>query len=125
VFVPYFNAQVDVVSQDLFVTGEIDESGVLGEARTDIPMCEVQFDGDLTADNEIIDGAYRLPGRGWDRFVFQKFEQSHPSYQLRMPVSGGRIGPAVLCYNVPGKDRLNRAYVLRALAEIIGIEEWT
>lgn len=124
VFVPYFNTHMDVVSYDLFVTGVIDTANLPPEPPPKRPAYELRFDSQMAEDNHEIQGAYRSPGREWVRFSFCKCDQPVSDYQLSLQVDGFQIGAGRLGYNVPMTERLDRRFVLRALAEITAVEEW-
>lgn len=124
VYVPVERTHKDVESRHLFVTGGIDPPEWSEEEAAIEPICEFRFDSEIADDNDEIRGAYRVPGCQWERFLFRKGDQPVPDYQLRVPVGGFQVGAGNLCYNVPATDRLNRRYVLAALAEIVGVKAW-
>ena len=118
VFVPALNRKVDVAAQNLFVTGEIDQSAT-DERPPEDNVCEIRFDYPPREDNSEIHGVFRLPGRGWELFSFQKREQSEPTFELHMQVEGVESGRCEILYSVPATERLDRAYVLKSLAKIL------
>jgi hypothetical protein len=124
VFVPFFDSHMDISARELYVTGDIDTQELPPELQTRKPACEVRFDSELGEDNDRIDGAFRLPGREWERFSFRKCEQQISDYQLRVPVEGAGLGGGKLRYNVPMGERLDRHFVLVALSEIVGVKKW-
>jgi len=121
VYVPYFDAHMDLAASDLFVTGGVDVFPLPPERGPVHPVCELRFDSHVFDDNNAIEGSYRFPGRQWRRFSFRKCDQLTPSFQLRLAVNGVEVGSGSLFYDVPTAQRLDRSYVLSALAEIVGV----
>jgi hypothetical protein len=123
VFVPHFDKQMDVAANDLFVMGGVDSSKVPLEPDSNRPPCDLRFYSHVAQDNELIEGAVRLPGRDWVCFFFRKRDQQFPDYQLRLPVDDNPSGFGNLFYNVPKSRRLDRQFVLGALADIVGVTD--
>ena len=63
-------------------------------------------------DNDRLAGQYRIRQR-WRDFVFEKRDQPVATYEL---YELGR-----LCYYVPAQERLDEAYVQRALEDLFGV----
>jgi len=85
-----------------------------------IEPCELEFESPVSDDNNELYGHYRfgLWQRGW--FHFRKHEHPQPSYQLGMPIAGKHEGRAMLRYRIPANEILDRGYVLRTLASVLG-----
>jgi hypothetical protein len=116
VFFPHFDRAFDLHPHEFFATGTLDPTVVFPSC------CEIQFDTKPANENDQILGAYRLATRDWNHFTFRKSDQVRATYRLNLPVTPRGARPSVLYYNVPRNDVLNRDYVLRAIAEIIGID---
>jgi hypothetical protein len=116
VYLPYLKKYLDLEARDLCVTESIDPNELPAE-----PACEIRFSSTIDLDNREIHGAYRVPSRDWDYFLFQKCDEANSSFQLRLPIGAGH---GTLYYNVPATIRLDCDYVLHAIAEILGIREW-
>src|SRR5262245_40650731 len=99
VSVPSLHKHLSVSAQDLYVTGEFDEAAIEDDPAQD-NCCEIRFDQAPREDNGEIHGAYRLPGRDWELFSFQKREQSHATFELHMQVQGTGTGRCDLLYSV-------------------------
>jgi hypothetical protein len=92
---------------------DAERDGVLGLA--------VRFETTPAEDNEELRGAYRPPEGAWGSFKFKKRPQPFPTYRYRAPVCGRTdIAEGEVSYKVPAVDRLDRAYVVTALAVILG-----
>jgi hypothetical protein len=113
-----------VAAYDLFVTGEHDSSELPPDPHSQSAVFELQFDRAVADDNARVEGGFRRAGGRWSRFVFVKAPQPRPEYQLHMPVFGQQTGAGSLLYHVPQADRLDRRYVLPALAEIVCVQDW-
>ncbi len=101
-------------------TGEFDWEGAhLGR------RFEISFDTGLEADNRIVEGTYRVPGRFWQVFLFQKERTPGESVpELRHHFGTWPSGITGIEFNVPSRDVLDRDYALRAFASIFGIDDW-
>lgn len=119
VLMPHFGCQFDISARKLFAPGTLAPAVPCAE-----PVCELEFDAEPADDNEEIHGAYRLPGHDWDYFVFRKSDQPRAGYELRMPAETLRTKPAKLCYSVPRSEVLDRDYVLKAVGDIFGVQQW-
>jgi hypothetical protein len=115
---------LDVAAYDLFVTGEHDSSELPPDPHSQSAVFELQFDRAVADDNARVEGGFRRAGGRWSRFAFVKAPQARPEYQLHMPVFGQQTGAGSLLYHVPQADRLDRRYLLRALAEIVCVQGW-
>ena len=123
VSIPCLRREVDVASIDLFATEALNDSPLASESAASQPVCEVRFETQIGEDNNQIDGDFRMPSRKWVRFTFRKNEQSQAEYKLSFQLDGFQLGSGHLRYNVPMFDRLDRQYVLRAIASIVGTEK--
>jgi hypothetical protein len=81
---------------------------------------EIEFESPLGPDNDELRGKYRIGGRLKGRFHFLKRNQSYPTYQFAIPAQGN-LGKGNLNYCVPAKGVLDRAFVMHALSEILGV----
>jgi hypothetical protein len=81
---------------------------------------EVCFDGVPAEDNLVLSGEYREASGSYGRFCFTRRSILQPSYRLRLPTEWSEIRAPLLAYEVPETERLDRAYVLRALADVLG-----
>jgi hypothetical protein len=104
----------------LETTGEFDpEEAHLGR------RFEISFDTGLEADNRIVEGTYRLPGRFWQVFQFQKEREPGESVpELRHHLGAWPTGITGIEFDVPREGVLDRSYMLRAFASVFGTDEW-
>jgi hypothetical protein len=114
VYVPAIRDEVELKGGDVVALGPAAEEGVEDGLA-------VRFETLPGVDNDELQGVFR-PLRGdWGYFQFRKRRQPQASYQLRAPVIGPcSIGEGVLVYNVPCEQRLDRCFVLQALAQVMG-----
>ena len=122
VSIPCLGRQLDVASIDLFATKALNDFHLPSETAASHPVCEIRFQSQIDEENDQIDGAYRMPSRKWVRFTFRKADQLHAQYKLSFELDGFQLGSGYLRYNVPTTERLDRQYVLRAIASIVGTE---
>ena len=83
-------------------------------------FCDVRFHGQPADDNLMIHGAYRIRGCDWRLFTFRKSEEKFPCFLIKRPIAPYSHGVSRLSYQVPQRDHLDRAYVTRAIADLIG-----
>jgi hypothetical protein len=104
----------------LETTGEFDpEDAHLGR------RFEISFDTGLEADNCIVEGSYRIPGRFWQVFLFQKERRPGESVpELGHQFGTWESGITGIEFDVPREDVLDRAYMLRAFASVFGTDDW-
>ncbi len=74
----------------------------------------------LEPNNDFVEGCFRLPGHFWEVTVFARADVTTPQ---RLPGNwdSGITGWVV---HVPRDTRLDRDYVLRALSEAFGFQDW-
>jgi hypothetical protein len=101
-------------------TGEFDpEEAHLGR------RFEISFDTGLEADNRIVEGSYRVPGRFWQVFLFQKERTPGESVpELRHRFGAWQSGITGIEFDVPSEAVLDREYMLRAFASVFGTDDW-
>lgn len=123
VSVPCLGRHVDVASMDLFATEGLNDFPLRLETALSQPVCEFRFNSPIEEDNCQIEGAFRMPPRKWVTFTFRKSERPQAEYKLSFELDGLQLGAGQLHYEVPTTDRLDRQFVLRAIAGIIGTEK--
>lgn len=102
---------------------EVRAAALLGtQERDDSPLPPFGFQLEIycelvTDDNARIEGRYRLRRR-WEPFIFEKRPQPVATYDLFGEVEGADLKMGRLLYYVPNEDRLDQAYVWRALTEL-------
>ncbi len=91
-------------------------------ARLDaaIEPCELKFDCLVAPDNRELFGRYRFGICERGLFHFRKCDQVEPTYRLVLPVEGKHAGRSKLTFQVPGRQVLDRSYVLRMLVAVLG-----
>jgi hypothetical protein len=81
---------------------------------------EVSFDIVLEADNDFVEGCYRLPGRFWEVLIFTRADVP----KLRWMADRWDSGITGTIFRVPREARLDRDYVLAALSQAFGHAVW-
>lgn len=117
VFIHASSQYLTVLECDLTSTGQFDSAqaylGVRFEISHDLlPNDEGTF--------EFVEGTYRLPGKFWEVMVFSKWDLPEFRHR-RMTWDSGITG---MVFYVPIGERLDRAYVERAMSETFGANHW-
>lgn len=81
---------------------------------------EIEFLSPLANDNDELYGKYRFGMTERGMFYFRKRDVSQPSFQLRMRGQILQRSRVRIYYEVPAHERLDREYVMNALATIVG-----
>lgn len=82
---------------------------------------ELSFDTMPGEDADAVEGSYRVPGRLWEVFLFEKKDVPEPRHHL----STWRSGITGIEFILPRAAVLNREAVLRGMAEAFGTRDWT
>ena len=86
---------------------------------------EISFDTGLEDDNPIVEGSYRVPGKFWQIFLFEKADdRGEPVAELRHEFGTWRSGITGISFLAPEGDVVDKAYILRAFASVFGTDEW-
>jgi hypothetical protein len=86
---------------------------------------EISFDTGLEADNRIVEGSYRVPGRFWQAFLFRKEGTPGESVsELRHDFRTWQSGITGIEFDVPRDAILDREYLRRAFASVFGTDDW-
>jgi hypothetical protein len=81
---------------------------------------EVQFFSPVEDDNEELYGRYRFGMSERGAFYFKKRDQRLPAFQLRLRGQLFHRSRVRIYYDVPSHERLDREFVMNALADVIG-----
>jgi len=84
---------------------------------------EITFDLIMTEDMDFVEGCYRLPGRVWEVFIFNRLRCGPYGVGVWKDLtwdSGVRGLNAVM----PAGTKLNKATVFEVLSEALGVTEW-
>jgi hypothetical protein len=81
---------------------------------------ELSFDTVLGRDADVVEGSYRVPGRLWEIFLFEKKDVPEPRHH----VSTWPSGITGLEFVLPKRAVLDRQAVLRGMAEAFGTQDW-
>ncbi len=80
---------------------------------------EIEFESLPEADNTVLRGKYRIGSVAKGRFKFEKSNLPALTFFLRMPAKATGSSRSKLNFKVPTGDVLDRAYVMKALAEVL------
>jgi hypothetical protein len=108
---------MDVEGCDILPLGSVETSFLRKNSWPEYELC---FQSPLSTDNDEIQGFCRIAGRYIGYFKFRKEAQRIPSYRLSLLATRESGMPWAIKYRVPADCRLDRPYVLCALAEILG-----
>jgi hypothetical protein len=112
---PDTDAYGSFLESDLHPTGEFDSEEVHRGRRF-----EISFDCVLDADSAAVEGSYRVPGRHWEIFFFQKEDV----LVLRHEFGTWQSGITGVEFDVPGDAILGRDDMIRAMSAVFGAEGW-
>ena len=101
-------------------TGEFDtEDAHLGRRH------EISFDTGLEADNDLVEGSYRVPGSFWRIFLFRKEDDEGRCFaELRRHSVEWPSGIAGITFDAPAEAVIDREYIFRAFADAFGTDDW-
>lgn len=85
---------------------------------------EFSFDIIMDDDKEYVEGTYRLPGKFWEVMVLRKANVPTLRHRPSEPPIEWESGITGTIFDVPRDERLNRQYVIQALAAAFGIGGW-
>ncbi|MGQ9563169.1 MAG: hypothetical protein ACUVQH_12345 [Thermogutta sp.] len=122
VFVPFFQACMDVAARNLFPSGGLDLAKLPVEEDADNQGSEFHIACDPETDLDEIHGAYRI-GVVWYHFTFRKCDQPQPTFELRLAAESGMSVAGSVHFQVPRDTRLNASFVLREIARVLGATE--
>jgi hypothetical protein len=86
-----------------------------------MPPSEISYDLLMTPDMAFVEGTYRLPGGGWQVFVFIRRDVAEPHW---MP-SKWESGVSGVVVHYPKSAVLNQAEVERTLSCALGVSGWS
>ena len=122
VHLPAYNSWKTFFQWDLEPEGGFDPEFVHRGQRP-----EISFDTVLGADNDWVEGSYRLAGEFWKVVIFQKEDvpeiRCEPSHWQRPTKWEGEISGVVIQF--PRTARMSRDALLQALFQAFGFREWT
>jgi hypothetical protein len=81
---------------------------------------EISYDLVMDDDMSFVEGTYRLPGRGWQVFIFSRYDVSEP----QVKPSTWDSGVTGVFVPFPRSGRLDRAAVEGTLSAALGVREW-
>lgn len=119
VFVPFFQACMDVAARNLFPSGRLDLAKLPVDDDADNQGSEFHIACDPETELDEIHGAYRI-GTVWYHFTFRKGDQPQPTFELRLATDSGISVAGSVHYQVPRDTRLNASFVLREIARVLG-----
>ena len=104
----------------LEATGEFEtEDAHLGRRH------EISFDTGLEADNDLVEGSYRVPGAFWQIFLFRKeVDEGQSLGALRHRFAEWPSGITGIAFDAPATDVIDREYIFRAFATVFGTDDW-
>jgi hypothetical protein len=113
------------LESDLLPTGNLEpEDAHLGRRH------EISFDNVVSEDGEVfVEGSYRVPGRHWEIFTFDQTtkttwpDQGTPTF--RSERGTWESGITGIGFEVSESAVLNRDFMLKAMAEVFGTDDWT
>jgi hypothetical protein len=115
VHLPALNCYPSFQESDLTSTGEFDsEESHLGTGY------EISFDTVLNDDMGNLESCYRVPGHHWQVFFFENNEATEPKYHF----GTWQSGITGIMFDVPQGTPINEKYVMKAMAEVFGPQEW-
>ena len=117
VYVPFFQACMDVAARNLFPTGGLDLAKLPVEDDADNQGSEfhIACDPDIALDE--IHGTFRI-GAVWYHFTFRKGDEPQPTFELRIGQDNGVSVAGSVHFQVPRDTRLNASFVLREIARV-------
>jgi hypothetical protein len=81
---------------------------------------ELSFDTVPGEDADVVEGSYRVPGRPWEIFLFEKRDVPEPRHHL----STWRSGITGIEFTFPKRAVLDREAVLRGMSEAFATTDW-
>lgn len=126
VHLPALGGTLEVSAFDLLVACKYDDRIAMWSAEAIVQQedafepREIEFLSPLANDNDELYGKYRFGMTERGMFYFRKRDVSQPSFQLRMRGQILQRSRVRIYYEVPAHERLDREYVMNALATIVG-----
>jgi hypothetical protein len=115
VYFPGLDRYASFLESSLHPTGRLEpEEAHLGR------RFELSFDTRPGEDADVLEGSYRVPGRPWEIFLFEKKDVPEPRHQLHT----WRSGITGIEFALPRGTVLNREAVLRWMSEVFATRDW-
>ncbi|AKJ08361.1 Hypothetical protein AA314_09987 [Archangium gephyra] len=115
VYFPTLDRYASFLESSLQPTGRLDAEEAHQGRRF-----ELSFDTVVGEDADVVEGSYRVPGRPWEIFLFEKRDIAEPRHHF----STWRSGITGLEFFLPKRAVLDREAVLRGLAEVFSTQDW-